>query len=132
MDSYSKYVLERLSLIGPISTRVMFGGVGFYHQGIMFALIADGTLYMKVDSQNKSAYEDADMQPFTYQGKNKVVQMSYWELPSDVLESEDQIVPWLIASFQAAKRAKVKSPKLKTAAIKNKKKGVIKNSRSAH
>lgn len=87
----------------------MFGGYGFYKDGIFFAIIIDNILYFKVDGQNQSAYETHDSKPFSYEGKNKkMVTMSYWEVPVDILENHEQLPLWVNAAVQAAKRAKTK------------------------
>ena len=37
---------------GPVTVKRMFGGYGVYHRGLMFALVAEGTLYLKTDPGN--------------------------------------------------------------------------------
>jgi len=44
MSEYVEYLKEVLELFGPITARKMFGGYGIYHNGLMFALVADDTL----------------------------------------------------------------------------------------
>jgi DNA transformation protein len=51
MDDYVGYLQEIFEHFGPITARKMFGGWGIYHNGLMFALVADDTLYLKADSE---------------------------------------------------------------------------------
>ena len=51
------YVVESLRPLGPVGARRMFGGHGIFMDGLMFGLIADGQLYLKVDDLNRAAYE---------------------------------------------------------------------------
>jgi len=55
----------------------MFGGFGTFLDGLMFSLIADNDLYLKVDAENRPDYEAAGSYPFTYEGKSKPDWMSY-------------------------------------------------------
>ena len=41
----------------------MFGGVGLYHRGVFFGIIAGDTLYLKVDDTSRREYESAGMGP---------------------------------------------------------------------
>ena len=59
-----------------MSARAMFGGFGLYLRGVMFALIADETLYFKTDAVNRAAFEEAGMAPFVYENKGRKVQCS--------------------------------------------------------
>jgi DNA transformation protein and related proteins len=47
-DNLTAYLLELLAPLGPISARRMFGGVGLFHGGMMFGLIARDELFLKV------------------------------------------------------------------------------------
>ncbi len=106
-DEFISYALDQLSDFGEVTPRKMFGGVGLYHDGLMFALIADDILYFKVDDSNRSDYEEAGYGPFRpYPDKETV--MSYYEVPIDVSEDRDELASWAERSFGAARRAKKK------------------------
>ena len=55
---------------GPVTVRRMFGGAGIYADGTMFALVADGVIYLKADEQNVPAFEREQLEPFTYATKD--------------------------------------------------------------
>ena len=57
----------------------------------MFAIIADETLYLKADDTNRAAFEAEGMGPFTYQAKDRVNTMSYWEVPERLLRRSGRI-----------------------------------------
>lgn len=74
----------------------MFGGYGFYYQGVFFALIADGKLYFKVGDSNRKEFEAYHCLPFIYTGhKGKDVTMSYYELPADIMDDKTLILEWV-------------------------------------
>jgi len=62
-DDYLDYVLDLYSTWGGVSVRKMFGGAGLYREGRMFALIADDTVYLKVDDSNRPVYEERGCLP---------------------------------------------------------------------
>lgn len=56
-DAFLAHVLELLDGLGAVGARRMFGGYGLYRNDVMFALIADDTLYFKVDEHNRAEFE---------------------------------------------------------------------------
>ena len=99
-------ITDRLTPLGPVTGRAMFGGFGIFMDGLMFGLIADNDLYLKVDDENLPTFEAAGSHPFTYEGKSKPVQMSYWKVTEQVLNDPNELIDWAAAAFAAARRAK--------------------------
>lgn len=50
---YKEYILEQLSLLGPIQTRAMMGEYLLYYQGVYFGGLFDDRLLVKIVLQNK-------------------------------------------------------------------------------
>jgi len=94
-SGYLDYVMEKLSPLGQIKSRAMFGGYGIFHEGVMFALIADDNLYFKVNESNRDDYRKAGSQPFPHG-------MSYWEVPAEVLEDDGKLYEWAKSSIAIA------------------------------
>ena len=92
---YLNFVMEKLSPIGGIKSRAMFGGYGIFHEGLMFALISEDTLYFKVNESNRDVYERAQSKPFPHG-------ISYWEVPTDVLEEDSRLHEWANISIKIA------------------------------
>ncbi len=55
MSEFVDYLKEVFEQFGQIRARKMFGGYGIYHDGVMFGLVADDTLYLKAD-ENTAPY----------------------------------------------------------------------------
>jgi DNA transformation protein len=102
--------LRLLLPFGPVTARAMFGGYGLYLDGVMFGLIARDTLYFKVDAINREDYIEAGSGPFTYEGKRRPVEMSYYQVPDAVMESPMTLATWAERAHQAAKRSRAKNP----------------------
>ncbi len=100
-NEYLKYVMDQLDSMGPITSKNMFGGAGIYHDNIFFALIANDTLYFKVDDSNRPDYEAAAMVPFKPR-VNKPYTMQYYQVPIDVLEDEERLKEWANKALEVA------------------------------
>lgn len=96
--------LERAA--GGIRARAMFGGVGIYAGDCFFALMDDDVVYFKVDDGNRAEFERRGMAPFRPGGEGGEV-MQYYEVPAEVLEDVDTLRPWVQASVEVARRAKL-------------------------
>ncbi|MCH9050691.1 MAG: TfoX/Sxy family protein [Proteobacteria bacterium] len=108
---FGDHVLDLLAPLGPVTARRMFGGFGIYLDGVMFALIADDILYLKVDDRTRPDYEAAGSAPFRPRQKGKPFTMPYWEAPLGALEDGDELCAWANGALGAARRAKAgKSP----------------------
>ena len=103
--AFADFVLELLRPWRQVTARRMFGGHGIYHAGVMFALIADGTLYLKVDEESRSAFEAAGLAPFVYEAKGRRVSLSYYRAPDAMLDEADVAREWAERGWQAALRA---------------------------
>lgn len=110
MSEYTDHLHEVFQYFGPITIRKMFGGYGIYHDGLMFALVADDALYLKTDRENVGDFEREGLGPFEYDKGGKVVKMSYYLAPDDVLEDPEQAATWARRSYEAALRARKGNP----------------------
>jgi DNA transformation protein len=99
---------ELFAGLGPIRTRAMFGGLGVYCDGAMFALVADGVLYLKAEAALADRYAAAGSVPFTYAGKSRPVRMSYWRLPDSAFDDPDEALGWARPSLALARAAAAK------------------------
>ena len=106
MSEFVEYLLEVFAEFGSIEARKMFGGYGIYHQGVMFGLVADDTLYLKADDKTAKYFEAKGLGPFEYNKGDKVVKMSYFEAPDEIFDDPDEAVVWARRSFEVASRAK--------------------------
>lgn len=100
-QEYVDYVLDHLGALGSILAKRMFGGVGLYLEGTFFALIADDTLYFKVDDSNRKDYEDRGMGPYRASFKKPMV-LQYYEVPVEVLENEEELRTWAHKALRVA------------------------------
>ena len=105
------FLQDQLAPFGSVAARRMFGETGLFRDGLMFGIVVGDTLYFKTDDGNRSAYEDAGMEPFQYERKGRTVSLGYHEAPADILEDGEQLSEWAAAAFDAAMAAKNRRPR---------------------
>ena len=89
--------LDLLQGVGPVSTRKMFGGVGFYADGAIFAiLMSDGTLRLKGAGQMVEVFDTEGWERWTYtrEGRETATAMPYWRVPDTLLDDADGTSAW--------------------------------------
>jgi len=91
--------------MGHVQAKAMFGGYGIYKDNLMFALVADNTLYLKVDDDNKDDFVSRQLSPFTYSKKGKAFSMSYYLAPEETIDDSAELCQWAEKSLAAAVRA---------------------------
>ena len=109
-SDFIAFITEQLGGLGPVRAKRMFGGAGVYCDGVMFALIANDTLYFKADGANQGDFEAEGMTPFTYatkDGRNTV--MSYWKVPERLFDDSDDMLRFARDAMAAAQRASANS-----------------------
>jgi DNA transformation protein len=108
--SFRTFILEQLGRsVQDIRGRSMFGGVGIYAGKLFFALMADDTLYFKVDDSNRPEFEAKGMGPFQPYGESGEV-MQYYRVPDDLLEDEEMLGQWAEKAIDVARRARGRHP----------------------
>ena len=104
-----EFLREVFRNVRGVTFRAMFGGHGIYADGLMFALEADGGIYLKSDEENAAAFDERDLPPFIYEGKSgKNTVMSYREAPPEALENPDDMLEWSRIAQAAARRSSAK------------------------
>src|SRR5512132_3601707 len=91
--AFKSFVLDQLEELGDVTPRSMFGGVGLYHRGVFFGILARDTLYLKVGDSNRVDYKRARMKAFRPY-PNRSGTMKYYAVPLDVLESPTDLAVW--------------------------------------
>jgi DNA transformation protein len=93
-DAFVEHLKDSLRELAPVTVRRMFGGAGVYADGVMFGLVADDTLYLKVDDETKSAFEAEGLAAFTYESNGRSIALSYWRIPERLLDDPDEMLSW--------------------------------------
>lgn len=96
-DDQIARALELFEGVGPMTTRKMFGGLGIYAEGRIFAvLMSDGVLKLKGAGTMAEVFERENWERWTYsrEGSEKTTEMPYWTLPDDLLDDPEEASDW--------------------------------------
>jgi DNA transformation protein len=110
--SFVAHAVDLVSLLGPVTARSMFGGHGLYAEGVMFALLDDGELFVKTDEETRAAFVEAGCRQWLY--VNKKVRMEntgYFRPPDEAHEDPEAMLPWARLALAAALRARAAKAK---------------------
>lgn len=115
---YREFMEELFQPIGPIKTKSMFGVDGVFvtlpDGDVMFGLVANETLYLKVDDTSRADFEEQDKRPFVFETKNgKQDVASYYELPEALYDEPDAFTDWARKALDVALRARKPKKKRK-------------------
>lgn len=105
--------LEELFFDFPSCTvRKMFGGVGVFHQGLMFALGTDAEgIAFKADEVTIPAFiEEGATEWILTNKKGKQGAMGYWYVPERLFDEPEEFLFWAQRAFEVAMRADAKKP----------------------
>ena len=83
----------------------MFGGAGFYADGVFFGILYEQHLYFRVSAATIDEYKRRKMKPFRpFEGK-KGSSKRYYQVPPEIIESPGDLVAWARQAARAAEEA---------------------------
>lgn len=107
-----EWVQELLAGLGPLTLKKMFGAGAVYADGLMFAIVDDGVLWLRGDEGNIARMQAAGARQFTYPTKDgEHASLGYWSIPEAAVDDPDEAVEWAREALDAARRkAAAKKP----------------------
>jgi DNA transformation protein len=118
-SSFHDYVKELFAGLGPVQVKRMFGGAGGYADGVMFLLLADDTIHLKVDEALKAELAAEGSGPFVWMPEKgpragEKIDLGYWRWPESALDDPGEAAAWGRKALAVARaKAKAKKPKAK-------------------
>lgn len=100
--------LHHLSQVAPVSYKRIFTGVGLYHQGHLFALMADNRLYFRVDEHSVTSYRERAMSALKPQSA-LLPGSHFYQLPDEVLRNPEELLFWMRAAVEASQPTSLES-----------------------
>src|SRR5260370_2772246 len=78
-DSFAEFLREQLAPLGRVTMRRMFGKTGVFCDGLMFGMVTDNMLYLRVGDHNRAAFKEAEASPpLSYEKKGGTIALSFW------------------------------------------------------
>ena len=108
-SGFGEFLCEQLAPLGKVTMRRMFGKSGVFCDGVMFAMVTDNTLYVRVDDHNRATFKEAALfPPLNYAKKGSTIDLSFWRVPERLFDEPDELVTWARAALAAAQRVAAK------------------------
>lgn len=104
-DSFAEFLREQLAPLGRITMRRMFGKTGVFCDGVMFGMVTDNTLYLRVDEENRETFKEAAASPpLNYAKGGGTIDLSFWRVPERLFDEAEEFFAWARAALAAAHR----------------------------
>lgn len=100
IDGLTLHIQDLLRSWRAVQPRRMFGGIGLFVDGLMFAIIIDEILYLKetlddsgrpVSNANSDDELDFVKEYFEYETKNGMGRIYYFRVPESALDNADYL-----------------------------------------
>ncbi len=90
------FILELFEEVGPITSRAMMGGMTFYADGEVFAILSsDEQIYLKAKGALAQELEAEGCSIFSMTRKDgSIASMGYWTLPDAALDDPEEACRW--------------------------------------
>jgi DNA transformation protein len=99
-SEFLQYALDLFNPLGKLTSKTLFGGNAILKNNITFAMVFDGSIYLKTDKNTVKKYLDLDSKPLSYKKNNKTISLRYYEIPIEVLDDEDKLMQWAIEASE--------------------------------
>jgi DNA transformation protein and related proteins len=102
-DQRVAHYLDLFEPLGGVTARSVFGEYGFFARGVMFALIWQGTLYVRTNEATRVRHEERGLMPFVYVSREgKHTQMPYYALPPEAFDTANDMSSWARPALEVA------------------------------
>jgi len=107
-----EFIRELFAPFGPVTVKRMFGGAGIWSDGLMFGLVFDGAIFLKVNETSIPEFEREGSRPFVYtraksRGRVGRASLSYWRLPERLYDDPEELAVWANRAFAIAQSKKL-------------------------
>jgi DNA transformation protein and related proteins len=106
------FIRDLFTLFGTVTVKPIFGGAGLWSDGLMFGLVFDGAIFLKVDETSIPDFEREGSLPFVYTrakspGRVGRASLSYWRLPERLYDDPEELAVWAGRAFAIAQSKKL-------------------------
>jgi DNA transformation protein and related proteins len=101
------WIADVFSRFGPVRTKPMFGGGGFYADNLIFAIWANDTIWLKASPATVPDFEAEGEPQFSFTFANgRVGQMNYWRVPDRLLDDAEEMAVWARKALEVSRAAR--------------------------
>jgi DNA transformation protein len=108
-DDSRDWIEERLAAVPELDVRRLFSGAGIYSAEVIFGIYWHGRLFLKVDGTSVDDFLAKGAEPFCPRPGQTLGR--YYEVPSEVVDDDDELLAWARRAIVAALGAPAQRPK---------------------
>lgn len=101
---FANFIVELMAGWAPVQARPMFGGFGVYRDGLMFAILIEEILYLKVDDESEPLFAQRGLARFSYESKGRTASLRYCEAPPEAYDEAVHMATWARLAYDCAVR----------------------------
>lgn len=110
-DSFAEFLPEQLAPLGRVTMRRMFGKTGVFCDGVMFGMVTENMLYLRVDDHNRAAFKEAEsFPPLNYEKQGRIIDLAFWRAPDRLLDEQEELITWARVALAAVRRVAARRP----------------------
>jgi DNA transformation protein len=100
--NFLNYLLDQFADIEALTFRKMFGGIGFFKDNYLFAVLSGGKLRLRaVGDPSNCAHSEEDIDLQSY-GEDQAL---YCAVPNEILNDKPKLLHWAEIAYTSSKRA---------------------------
>jgi DNA transformation protein and related proteins len=113
-SDFVSFLVDELSPLGHVTVRRMFGKTGVFCEGVMLGMVAEDVFYVRVDTQSRATFKEAESAPsLSYVKNGATINLSFWRVPDRLFDEHDELIAWARAALASAHRVAAKSGRTK-------------------
>ena len=99
---FANFLRDQLTPLGYVTTRRMFGKTGVFCEEVMFGMVTENILYLRVDSQNRATFKEVESFPsLNYVKNGRTIDLSFWHAPDRLFDEREELIAWARAGLAA-------------------------------
>ena len=95
-----------LSTLGNIGYRPLFGGYSLFVDGVIFAMVSDGELYLRACEQCTDYFTKKSAQTLQYFKRGLPIQLNYYRVDDELWQDRERLIQLSSSALRSAQREK--------------------------
>ena len=101
-ESYKVFIEDQLYELREYESKKMFGGIGYFINGDVFAALMDDIFMMKVTDGNREDFLAYGMEPWSPPGRK--MKMPYYPVPEEIINDKALLKEWSLKAWNLSKK----------------------------
>lgn len=95
---------ENLSTLGDIGYRPLFGGYSLFVDGVIFAMVSEGELYLRACEQCTEYFTKKSAPTLQYYKRGLPIQLNYYRVDEELWQNMSQLILLSSSALRGARR----------------------------